>query len=101
MALSNYEERMIAELEVRLAGEDPARQLREQAHRRIAASLLVIFVGLGAMIAGVAWWWPIGAAGYGVALLAFVLLVREMHLRPLWSPRASRLSHLRRGRSAT
>lgn len=85
---------MIAQLELRLVeGDHRARRVRRRARGLMAVGAFGLVTGIAGVIAGIAgvvaglvWWWPLGGAGYGLALAGVMVTLRELRLR-LCSPR--------------
>lgn len=89
MALSHYEQRVIAQLESRLVdGDHRARRLRRSARWLtagrecgLAAGIVGVIAGIAGVVAGLLWWWPLGGAGYGLAVAGVMVTLRETRLR--------------------
>ncbi|MDO5723484.1 MAG: DUF3040 domain-containing protein [Flaviflexus sp.] len=74
MALSEYEQKMLAQLEAQLKDEDP--QLaetftppRQISLRRLVFGIFAIVAGIAVLVGGVStrWWW-LGVIGFGIML---------------------------------
>lgn len=74
MALSEYEQKMLAQLEAQLKDEDPQlaetfTPARQISLRRLVFGIFAIVAGIAVLIGGVStrWWW-LGVIGFGIML---------------------------------
>lgn len=74
MALSEYEQRMLAQLEAQLKDEDPklAQSFtppRQISLRRLVLGIFAVVAGIAVLVGGVSthWWW-LGVIGFGIML---------------------------------
>jgi Flp pilus assembly protein TadB len=102
MALSDRERRLLAEMEAALASDDPRLQstlaggdtatLLRKAPGGALAGVALIFVGIGVLFAGlISQIAPLGVAGFIVALVGLILILRAFAAKGLpTAPRRAR-----------